>query len=180
MLQRAWFLTPKTELTLPPASSSGPRRYGTSLASVAAVSAQGKVAILDIDVQGAEQVRASCLGSHSLFLFVAPPSHEELERRLRGRGTETEEKVLKRLANAASEIEKSKVRAQRELKQGVPLLTGIGTSNVGHPRVQLAACSGLLSLPPRCSIGLCLPRSLWTPLPIDPGALQQDHCQQPT
>jgi len=53
------------------------------------------------------QVRASCLGRHCLFLFVAPPSHAELERRLRGRGTETEDKVLKRLANAQEEIRKS-------------------------------------------------------------------------
>jgi len=39
------------------------------------------------------------------FIFINPPSHEELERRLRGRGTETEEKVQKRLANAMGEIE---------------------------------------------------------------------------
>ncbi|KAI8468170.1 MAG: P-loop containing nucleoside triphosphate hydrolase protein [Monoraphidium minutum] len=82
--------------------------YGTSLAAVNAVSSEGRVAILDIDVQGTEQVRASCLGPRCLCIFVAPPSHAELERRLRGRGTETEDKVLKRLANASSEIEKSK------------------------------------------------------------------------
>jgi guanylate kinase len=45
-----------------------------------------------------------------MFVFVAPPSHEELERRLRNRGTETEDKVLQRLANAESEIAKAQVR----------------------------------------------------------------------
>ena len=49
------------------------------------------------------------LGSKALLIFVAPPSLEELERRLRGRGTEDEEKVLKRLAGAQKELEKSQV-----------------------------------------------------------------------
>jgi guanylate kinase len=57
------------------------------------------------------QVRKSALGPHCLFIFVAPPSHEELERRLRNRGTETEDKVLQRLANAESEIAKAQVGA---------------------------------------------------------------------
>jgi hypothetical protein len=55
------------------------------------------------------QVRKSALGPHCLFIFVAPPSHDELERRLRNRGTETEDKVLQRLANAESEIAKAQV-----------------------------------------------------------------------
>jgi guanylate kinase len=54
-------------------------------------------------------VRASALGDRCLFIFVAPPSEQELERRLRNRGTETEEKVLQRLANATSEIAKAQV-----------------------------------------------------------------------
>ncbi|WIA08042.1 hypothetical protein OEZ85_007512 [Tetradesmus obliquus] len=81
--------------------------YGTSLAAVARVSAEGKHCVLDIDVQGAQQVRSSALGERCLFIFVAPPSEQELERRLRNRGTETEEKVLQRLANATSEIAKA-------------------------------------------------------------------------
>lgn len=55
------------------------------------------------------QVKASALGHLCLFIFIAPPSHEELDRRLRNRGTESEEKVLQRLANAEAEILKSKV-----------------------------------------------------------------------
>ena len=55
-------------------------------------------------VQGARQVRAGPHGPHALLLFIAPPSLDELERRLRGRGTETEERVQRRLANAHAEI----------------------------------------------------------------------------
>jgi len=65
--------------------------YGTSLAAIAAVRDAGKVCILDLDVQGAESVKRARLGA--VFLFIAPPSMDELERRLRGRGTETEEKA---------------------------------------------------------------------------------------
>eukprot|EP00892_Ulva_mutabilis_P002089 jgi/Ulvmu1/11881/UM081_0039.1 len=78
--------------------------YGTSTAAVHAVAAAGNCAILDIDVQGARQVRAGPHGGHALLLFVAPPSLDELERRLRGRGTETEERVQRRLANAVAEM----------------------------------------------------------------------------
>jgi len=79
--------------------------YGTSKASVEAVSSAGKVCILDIDVQGAQIIKDSGALPGTRFIFISPPSHAELERRLRGRGTETEEKVQKRLANAKGEIE---------------------------------------------------------------------------
>jgi guanylate kinase len=61
-------------------------------------------------VSACSQVRASALGERCLFIFIAPPSEQELERRLRNRGTETEDKVLQRLANATSEIAKAQVR----------------------------------------------------------------------
>uniref|UniRef100_A0A7S0RKC8 Guanylate kinase 1 n=1 Tax=Pyramimonas obovata TaxID=1411642 RepID=A0A7S0RKC8_9CHLO len=76
--------------------------YGTSLAAVEAVATQGKACVLDIDVQGARSVRASALPA--TFVFVMPPSVEELEKRLRGRGTEKEESIQKRLKNAAGEM----------------------------------------------------------------------------
>ena len=56
-----------------------------------AVQRSGKVCLLDIDVQGATNVKNSDLGA--VYVLIAPPSMEELERRLRGRGTETEDKV---------------------------------------------------------------------------------------
>ncbi|CAL9025791.1 unnamed protein product [Prunus brigantina] len=77
--------------------------YGTSVEAVEVVADDGKRCILDIDVQGARSVRASSL--EAIFIFVCPPSMEELEKRLRARGTETEEQVLKRLKNAKAEIE---------------------------------------------------------------------------
>jgi len=76
--------------------------YGTSKASVESVAKDGKACVLDIDVQGCRSVRKAELPAK--IIFVAPPSMEELEKRLRGRGTETEEKILKRLKNAEGEM----------------------------------------------------------------------------
>eukprot|EP00932_Pfiesteria_piscicida_P018968 SRR837773.5807.p1 GENE.SRR837773.5807~~SRR837773.5807.p1 ORF type:complete len:569 (-),score=128.44 SRR837773.5807:51-1610(-) len=78
--------------------------YGTSVAAVESVMRQGKVCLLDIDVQGATSVRTSTLASKTSFVFFAPPTLQVLEQRLRGRGTETEDKVLKRLANSKREL----------------------------------------------------------------------------
>jgi len=63
---------------------------------------EGKVCILDIDVQGVQNVKKSSL--QPIYIFIAPPSAQALEERLRGRGTESEADVKKRLANAAKEI----------------------------------------------------------------------------
>ncbi|KAJ0973607.1 hypothetical protein J5N97_015572 [Dioscorea zingiberensis] len=80
--------------------------YGTSIEAVEAVTDSGKRCLLDIDVQGARSVRASSL--EAIFIFICPPSFEELEKRLRARGTETEEQVQKRLRNAKAEIDQGK------------------------------------------------------------------------
>jgi guanylate kinase len=77
--------------------------YGTSVAAVERVRSEGKICILDIDVQGVRNVKKSTLDA--IYLFIAPPSMEVLEQRLRGRGTETEEAVLKRLKNAQDELD---------------------------------------------------------------------------
>lgn len=76
--------------------------YGTSYAAIESVRSQGKVCILDIDIQGVQNVKRSSL--QCKYLFIAPPNFEELERRLRGRNTETEEKILVRLKNAQDEV----------------------------------------------------------------------------
>ncbi len=76
--------------------------YGTSRQEVAQRLRAGADVILDIDVQGAAQVRNN---AEPVTVFIAPPSLEELERRLRGRGTESEENLQRRLANAAQEME---------------------------------------------------------------------------
>lgn len=67
------------------------------------VQRQGKVCVLDIEIQGVEQVRNSTL--NPLLVFINPPSVDELERRLRGRNTETEESLQKRLDTARHEME---------------------------------------------------------------------------
>ena len=78
--------------------------YGTSIAAVEDVTKKGKVCLLDIDVQGAESVRKSPLAKTCSFVFFAPPTAAVLEQRLRGRGTETEERIQKRLAGSLREL----------------------------------------------------------------------------
>mmetsp|Transcript_14218 Transcript_14218/g.34367 ORF Transcript_14218/g.34367 Transcript_14218/m.34367 type:complete len:614 (-) Transcript_14218:332-2173(-) len=77
--------------------------YGTSVKSVESVQGKNLICLLDIDIQGAQNVKKSTLDA--LYLFVAPPSMEELEKRLRGRGTESEEAMQRRLANAKGELD---------------------------------------------------------------------------
>jgi len=76
--------------------------YGTSHDAVRNVQQSGKVCIFDIDVQGMEALKKTSLKPNTLF--IKPPSHEELERRLRNRGTESEEAIQKRLSNAQKEL----------------------------------------------------------------------------
>jgi guanylate kinase len=68
------------------------------------VFSQGKICILDIDVQGVQSVKKASLEPEPRYIFVRPPSVEDLERRLRARNTETEESIQRRLANATNEI----------------------------------------------------------------------------
>lgn len=77
-------------------------RYGTPRVPVLACLAAGRPALLEIDLQGARQVRAAM--PDALFVFLAPPSFEELARRLTGRGTESDERVRHRLDLARIEL----------------------------------------------------------------------------
>lgn len=77
-------------------------RYGTPRRWVEETLAGGHDVVLEIDVQGAEQVRDAM--PEAVLIFLAPPSLEELERRLRSRGTEDEEALARRLADAGSEL----------------------------------------------------------------------------
>ena len=76
--------------------------YGTPLASVAATRALGVDVILKIDVQGGRAVKQKM--PDAVLIFLQPPSLEELERRLRGRATEKEEDIARRLLNARKEM----------------------------------------------------------------------------
>lgn len=93
-------------------------RYGTSRQAIRDLEDQGKVVVLDIEMEGVKQIKAS--GMDARFVFVAPPSEEELEKRLRGRGTEKEESVLKRLEQAKRELEFSKTPGVHDLIVSVP------------------------------------------------------------
>jgi guanylate kinase len=77
-------------------------RSGTPRAFVERALAEGRDVILEIDVKGAEQVRAKV--PDAVLIFLAPPSMAELESRLRGRGTEDDERIARRLETAAWEI----------------------------------------------------------------------------
>lgn len=79
--------------------------YGTLAAQVEQKLACGSV-VLDIDPNGAFQVRKKC--PDAVLIFIAPPSLEELERRLRSRGDTTEEQIVLRLARVEWEMEQSK------------------------------------------------------------------------
>lgn len=80
----------------------GVHRYGTPRKPVEAALSEGRPALLEIDLQGARQVRATM--PEALFVFLAPPSWEELVRRLVGRGTEDEEERARRLSTAREEL----------------------------------------------------------------------------
>ena len=101
--------------------------YGTLKAPVLAELEKGNWVILEIDVKGAEEALKSF--PDALTVFIEPPGLDVLEARLRGRGTETEESLAKRLAQAQSEIEKAgqyKYRVVNDrLEQAVADLTAI-------------------------------------------------------
>jgi guanylate kinase len=77
--------------------------YGTSREPVEAAHTTHSGMVFDVDYQGARQIRA-CTGN-ILGVFVLPPSMQELERRLRARGTDADEVIAKRMRKAAAEIE---------------------------------------------------------------------------
>ncbi len=76
--------------------------YGTSQKQIAEVRAGGRDVVLEIDWQGAQQVRR--IFADAIGIFILPPSVAELERRLRGRGQDSDEVIRRRLAVAADEI----------------------------------------------------------------------------
>lgn len=84
----------------------GSNFYGTPKAPVDKWLSEGKTVILKIEVQGAQQIKK--LYPEAVGIFVLPPSMTELESRLRSRGTENEEDILKRLEIAENEVEMSK------------------------------------------------------------------------
>ena len=76
--------------------------YGTPKDYVEKMREEGKNVILEIEIRGAKQVMEKC--PDALSIYIVPPSLEELERRLRERGTEDEETILKRVSKAREEL----------------------------------------------------------------------------
>ena len=76
--------------------------YGTPSQPVLAALGKGQDVLLEVEVVGARKVKAKL--PEAVMMFIAPPDLVELERRLRGRGTDSEEKTQKRLARAREEI----------------------------------------------------------------------------
>ncbi|CCE26855.1 probable guanylate kinase [Claviceps purpurea 20.1] len=84
----------------------GGNRYGTSKMTIEEQGRKGKIVVLDIEMEGVKQIKQSSIAAR--YIFIAPPSLSALEARLRGRGTEDETSVQKRLAQAHKELEFSK------------------------------------------------------------------------
>ena len=80
----------------------GKHRYGTPRQPVLDAQSQGLIPLLEIDLDGARQIRKSM--PEAIQIFIEPPSMEELERRLRGRGTEDDEEIARRLETARGEM----------------------------------------------------------------------------
>lgn len=80
--------------------------YGTLKSEIDRIWDNGHVIIFDVDVNGGKNIK-KYFGNDALALFVMPPSVEVLEQRLRSRGTETEEAIIKRLGRSATELKES-------------------------------------------------------------------------
>lgn len=80
--------------------------YGTLVSEVERITGKGNNLIMDIDVAGALNVKKR-YGDRALTIFLAPPSKEELERRLRSRGTDDEDSIRRRLDKADFELSKA-------------------------------------------------------------------------
>ncbi len=113
----------------------GTARYGTPRQPVADALAAGRLALLEIDLQGARQIRETM--PDALFVFLAPPSWEELVRRQRGRGTEDAAERERRLETArtelAAESEFDVTIVNREVEQACEELVALMRSASDQP-----------------------------------------------
>jgi guanylate kinase len=109
------------------ATVHGVHRYGTPRGPVRQALDDGRPGLLEIDLQGARQVKANC--PEARFVFLAPPSWEELVRRLVGRGTESVVQQQRRLETARAELaaqaEFDYVVVNREIGQAVEDLVAL-------------------------------------------------------
>ena len=80
--------------------------YGTLKSEVERIWGEGRVIVFDVDVNGGRNIK-KYFGAEALSIFVLPPSMEVLEQRLRSRGTDSEEAIVKRLARSAEELKQA-------------------------------------------------------------------------
>lgn len=78
--------------------------YGSPRGPVEAAMAEGRDTLFDVDWQGGQQIRNSALGKDAVSVFILPPTIAELERRLRGRGQDSDEVIAGRMAKSRDEI----------------------------------------------------------------------------
>ena len=104
--ERAFQAMVDSDLFLEHAQVFGRNWYGTPREPVERAIAEGRIVALDIDVQGAEQVRAR--HPNAFCIFILPPSEQELLRRLRARGREDESAIMRRFAESTREIARAK------------------------------------------------------------------------
>lgn len=120
--------------------------YGTSLASVEQQLSQGNNVLLDIDWQGARAVRRKLPDVRSIFIL--PPSLQELERRLRDRGQDSDEVIADRMREASEEMrhydEYEYLVVNDDLDQALADLTAIVTGNEDQCRPMRADLTNLL------------------------------------
>ncbi|KAJ5526834.1 Guanylate kinase [Penicillium frequentans] len=82
----------------------GGNHYGTSQRTISDQIAKGRVVVLDIEMHGVKQMKANP-SIDARYIFISPPNFEALAKRLRGRGTEKDEAIQKRLAQAKAELD---------------------------------------------------------------------------
>ncbi len=111
------------------------RFYGTLRRALSEPASRGEQVVLDIDVQGARQLKESV--PEALLVFILPPSVEVLVERLRGRGTEKESEVLRRLTNARLELaaaaEFDFAVVNEHIEDTVAEVTDIALGRAGQP-----------------------------------------------
>ena len=109
-------------------------RYGTLRSEVERRLAEGRSVVLEIEVQGARQVRAAM--PEAVLVFIAPPSPETLRERLEGRGTDSTEAIAERLRTAEIELDAQQefkhVVVNDELEDAVEQLVQIVRSELAH------------------------------------------------
>jgi len=118
--------------------------YGTSLKRLKKLNREGHDILLDIDVQGARQLKKTCGGA--VYIFILPPSLRTLKKRLTTRGTETGDELKERLANAKDEMKGYKdydyviindrlERAYREL-ESIIISERLRTKHIDHKQIK--------------------------------------------